>query len=88
MKYLVFVETGGAMEDQGECSYMYFTICEGNTEIEVLHDWANKNNISISKCNFYQREDGAWVDSGYPIQLVPLYDYVPNHKQWQKLIWK
>jgi hypothetical protein len=85
MKYLVFVETGGAMEDRGRCSYMYYTICEGETELEILHDWAKKNNFD--KYNFYQIPNGIWVDKGYIIQIVPLYDYVPNYKLWEKLNW-
>ena len=83
MKWLVFVQIGGDMESSGRCGYMYYTICSGNTEMEALQDWTKQNNINS---NFYKNNE-QWVDRGYILQIIPLYEYVPDKKLWQKLKW-
>jgi hypothetical protein len=81
MKYLVFVETGGEQGNYQE-GYSYYTICQGNLPLDILQEWASKNNLK--NCQFYQIENGKWTDSGYIIQMVPLYD---NCETWQTLRW-
>lgn len=85
MRYLVFIEVGGAMEDDGYCYYCCYTICEGNSETEAIKDWEKKNDFN--DCDLYQRENGEWAGKGFTLQIVPLYKTVPNHDTWNKLKW-
>lgn len=85
MKYLIFIQTGGDMESRGACSYMYYTICEGETELDALNYWARKNNISSK---FSMLKDGYWVDRGYRLQVIHLPSDEPHCKKWGKLRWE
>lgn len=82
MKYLIFVETGGDMECH-TLNYMYYTICEGETEEEALNDWAEKNGIDYARFYTYC---GRWVDRGYNMQIVPLHDVEPDRPR-RRLEW-
>ena len=84
-KYLIFVEAGGMMEDGGRLYNLYYTICEGSTELEAMQDWAYKN--KITEPNFYKSKNGDWVDRGYVLQIVNLYENIPSDCGRQKLKW-
>lgn len=72
--YLVYIECGGEMEDPDHY-YVGHRLCRGNTEEEVLKDYAKQHNdIDVEK--------GSWY--GRPIRMTKVPE-VSCNKYWNKI---